>query len=193
MDVVGDVTAAAAGIAAVLSGVNLWISGRRELNRWTREALMETLVNFFDTSFKLRDSCRQLIVLTPGKESEIPQLRKDIVSAHDHETDTLTRLRLLAPSNVVRAAEILHEADHDVIDSYLAEAPAEQYREALAKNQAARGKFIDAARSAFNLKDSAPQSHSNDGTSWWKFRDDTAGLNSANSPAPSSSEPSSST
>ena len=45
-------TGGAAGLAAVLAGVNLYVSGRRELHKWTREALVEALVIFLDTSFK---------------------------------------------------------------------------------------------------------------------------------------------
>ena len=117
MNVVGYVTAAAAGLAAILSAINLWLSGRRELNRWAREALVEALVSFFDTSFKLRSSCRELIFLAPNKDSEARAIRRIIVAAHDLETDTLTRLRLLAPSRVDKAAEALHEADHNIIDA----------------------------------------------------------------------------
>jgi hypothetical protein len=36
-----------------------------------------------------------------------PKLKLEIKEAHDLETDTLTRLRLLAPSRVVIAAEKL--------------------------------------------------------------------------------------
>jgi len=48
------------------------------------------------------------------------------VTGHNTETDTLTHLRLLAPSRVVKAAEGLHEADHGIIDAYLAASPEDE-------------------------------------------------------------------
>ncbi len=176
MNVVGYITAAAAGLAAILSGINLWLSGRRELNRWAREALVEALVSFFDTSFKLRSSCRELIFLAHNKDSEAATIRRSIVAAHDYETDTLTRLRLLAPSRVVKAAEILHEADHAIIDAYYAESPQNEFEQALSNARSARIEFISAARFAFRLRDTAPIQHRHEGTSWWRFRDSTPAL-----------------
>jgi hypothetical protein len=38
-----------------------------------------------------------------------------VIATHDLQTDTLTRLRLLAPSRVVTAAEVLHQAEHKLV------------------------------------------------------------------------------
>jgi hypothetical protein len=44
MSVAADlVTAGAASVAALLSGRNLYVSGRRAEHRWNREALIEAL------------------------------------------------------------------------------------------------------------------------------------------------------
>jgi hypothetical protein len=188
---VGAVTAAAAGLAAILSAANLWVAGRRELDRWAREALVEALVSFFDTSFKLRSSCRKLIFLTPEAESAIQELRLEIVEAHDLETDTLTRLRLLAPSRVVIAAEDLHEADHNIIDTYFAESPQAEFRQALVSTRIARTQFLSAARSAFRLRDTAAIRHRHDGTSWSRFRDSMAVPLEDEAAGPSTYKPSS--
>jgi hypothetical protein len=52
MAVAADVlTAGAASVAALLSGVNLYVSGRREEQRWNREALIEAFVTFVGASF----------------------------------------------------------------------------------------------------------------------------------------------
>lgn len=51
------VTAGAAGIAALLSGINLYVSGRREEHRWNREALIEAFVTFLGASFTLNAAC----------------------------------------------------------------------------------------------------------------------------------------
>jgi hypothetical protein len=189
MNVVGYVTAAAAGIAAILSAVNLWVSGRREMNRWTREELVEALVTFFDTGFRLRGYCRDLIFLAPEEESKARELRVSIVAAHNLETDTLTRLRLLAPARVVTAAETLHEGDHRIVDSYFAESPKTAFGDALSTTRVARTQFVTAARSAFRLTDAAPINHRHDDTSWWKFRDTTARLVEGHANSPSAAAP----
>jgi hypothetical protein len=58
VNVIGAIAAGAAGLAAVLAGVNLYVSGRRELNKWTRETLVELFVSFLETSFA-HNHCRQ--------------------------------------------------------------------------------------------------------------------------------------
>jgi hypothetical protein len=75
VNVIGAVTAGAAGLAAVLAAINLYLTGRREVHKWTREALVEALVMYLDTSIKqgvcaepqpLGDRCqtRNVIVFT---------------------------------------------------------------------------------------------------------------------------------
>lgn len=175
MSVVGTVTAAAAGLAAILSGVNLYVSGRRELDRWTRDALVDALVQFLDTSFKLKSALRTLVLLAPQAEPQRYEAKSLVVAAHDLETDTLTRLRLLASSRVVKAAEALHEADHGAIDAYFAEDPLNAYRNALIRTRVARAQFIEAARSAFRLRDVAAITHHHEDTRFQDFRDEAVG------------------
>ena len=50
MNVVGAVTAGAARLAAILAGVNLYVSGRRKMNKWTRETLVGIFVAFLDAT-----------------------------------------------------------------------------------------------------------------------------------------------
>ena len=58
MAVAADVlTAGAASVAALLSGVNLYVSGRREEQRWNREALIEAFVTFVGASFSFNAAC----------------------------------------------------------------------------------------------------------------------------------------
>jgi hypothetical protein len=101
VDVVGAVTAAAAGLAALLAGVNLYVSGRREIDKWTREALVEALVVFLDASFKQSGPCASFASLSSPAEGG-QHLRTAVIATHDLQTDTLTRLRLLAPSALSR-------------------------------------------------------------------------------------------
>jgi hypothetical protein len=103
LNVIGTVTAAAAGLAAILAGVNLYVSGRRELNKWRCETLVEILVVFLDASFRQAGACRT-IMRGPLTQPERNRLRKEILAAHDAENVALTRLRLLAPPQVVEDA-----------------------------------------------------------------------------------------
>jgi hypothetical protein len=79
MDVIGAVTAGAAGLAALLAGVNLYVSGRRELDKWTREALVEALVVFLDSSFKQSGLCASFTSPSPRAEDS-ERLRTAVLS-----------------------------------------------------------------------------------------------------------------
>jgi hypothetical protein len=111
MDWVGVVSASAAGLAAVLAGANLYISDRRELNKWTRETLIETLIAFLDASFGCASACRNLC-RSSSQIQDLNAMRSSILAAHDAEADALTRLRILAPPSVVDAALKLFEAEY---------------------------------------------------------------------------------
>jgi hypothetical protein len=52
------ISAVAASLAAVLAGVNLVVSGRREHAKWARETLVEVLVDFVDASFESKDAVK---------------------------------------------------------------------------------------------------------------------------------------
>jgi hypothetical protein len=173
MDVADAVTAGAAGLAAVLAGINLYVSGQRELRKWTRETLLEVIAAFLDASFSHSGACRVVLPTGPVPELERQRLRAAAVRAHQSETDTLTRLRLLAPSKVVRDAEALHEAEHELVAVCFArELPKiEELDAALAPVRRAREKFLQSARSALQLRDSAPITHVHRGTAWYEIRD----------------------
>jgi hypothetical protein len=171
MNVIGAVTAGAAGLAAVLAGVNLYVSGRRELNKWTREALIEAFVTFLDASFKQNRSCRALTAGNPT-EQDRDQLRVAVIQAHDLETDTLTRLRLLAPSRVVTAAEALHAAEHKLAHACFAEplASAETLESTRVPVRRARAQLLESARWTLQLRDTAAIGHHHHDTNWHEFR-----------------------
>lgn len=172
MSVVGAVTAGAAGLAAVLAAVNLYVSGRRELSRWKRETLVEAFVTFLDASFGQNAACRTLTTsgITPtGQERN--RLRAKVVAAHDIETDTLTRLRLLAPSKVVMAAEALHEAEHRLVAASFAEpVPAAEALEVIRMPvRRARANLLESARATLRLRDTAGITHHHHETGWHEF------------------------
>jgi hypothetical protein len=172
VDVTGLVTAGAAGLAAVLAGANLWISGRRELNKWKREALVEAFVTFLDASFKQNGTCTKLT--SPGLKTSTERHRLHIaaVEAHDMETDTLTRLRLLAPSRLIAAAEALHEAEHRLVATCFTQPlPLEETLDTVRlAARSARVKLLESARQALRLRDTAAIGHSHRGTGWYEFR-----------------------
>lgn len=172
VDVIGAVTAGAAGLAAVLAGVNLYISGRRELHKWTRETLLEALVIFLDTSFKLSDVCAHAASWNSLPDLERNRLRKTVIVAHDLQTETLTRLRLLAPSHVVIAAESLHRASHELVFICFIEPlqSTEVKESALLLVQRARQQFLESARSTLRLTDTAAISHGLPSIGWHEFR-----------------------
>ena len=175
MDVTGAVTAGAAGLAAILAGVNLYVSGRREVHKWTHEALVEALVIFLDTSFKQSGLCAHAASWSSLPESERDHLRKAVIDAHDLQTETLTRLRLLAPSRVVTAAEALHRATYKLVFTcFIVPAQSAEAKEStLLLVQHARQQFLESVRSTLQLTDTAAIGHGQPSTGWHEFRSGT--------------------
>ncbi|MGW7680908.1 hypothetical protein ACWGID_09240 [Kribbella sp. NPDC054772] len=145
------IAATAACIAAVLSGLSLFVGGRREERRWRREAMTDTLVTFLDASFS-----------GPGQRVYDARSRRDDLSEHRHESelarrteiDALTRLRLLAPSDVVLAAERLHEAGHQVSSAVFASnglPSEEEWQQLRLRRRGAREELLDTARKTLGL------------------------------------------
>ena len=99
--------ASVAGLAAVFSGSNLWISGKRDERRWRRDALIETLIDTLDASFS-----GTRWQLTDGEE-EIGYRPSD-AAYREVRFRGLTRLRLIAPNKVVAAAIELHAIDQRI-------------------------------------------------------------------------------
>jgi hypothetical protein len=152
MDWVGAATAGAAGLAAVLAGANLYLSPRQELDKWTREILIEVLTAFLDASFAHSSACRKIYRLAPALE-ERNELRSSILAAHSKETEALTRLRILSPPPVVRAAHILFEAEYRLSEPcFLDDTPADSYDTMILSVRQCRAQFIEAARSALGLR-----------------------------------------
>jgi hypothetical protein len=153
VDWVGAMTAGAAGIAAVLAGVNLYVSGRREFDKWTRETLIEILTAFLDGSFSLSNACETINVLAP-QIHERARLRTDIIASHDTETDALTRLRVLAPPPLVHAALVLLEVEYDLAaHCFLEVIQSDAYNELRGVVNQSRARFIEAARLGLGIRE----------------------------------------
>jgi len=106
------VAGAAATLAAILSGITLWTTGRREERKWRREALLDTIVQFLDGSFDLpgNQACNRR---RAGESLE--GLNDQASAAFQRSANALTRLRVLAPSAVVATAERVHDIDDQAI------------------------------------------------------------------------------
>jgi hypothetical protein len=153
LDIIGAVTAGAAGLAAVLAGANLYISGRRELNKWTRESLVEIFAVFLDASFKHASACGSILNTSPPRP-ERNQLQSDIFEAHSTASRALTRLRLLAPPAVVRNAIALLEVEYLLAESCFSGPLAQdETLELIRAVRQARAKLLTSARSALGLRD----------------------------------------
>jgi hypothetical protein len=155
MDWVGAATAGAAGVAAILSGVNLYISGRQEMDKWTRESLVDILALFLDASFKEAGACRSILRLSPD-EKEVKRVRAAILAAHDVQNEQLTRLRLLAPPSVVEAAQRLKESGYYLAEPCFLSMNPEDVSDVLTPPVwQCRAQFIEAARSALGIRSAA--------------------------------------
>jgi hypothetical protein len=152
---VDAVTGGAALLAAVFAGLNLYISGRRELDKWTRETLIDTISLFLDASFKHAGACRSIFRSSPQGQ-ELDRLRAEILLAHDRETDSLTRLRILAPPPVVEAARKLLESEYSLAEPCFGGDISRDISDTLIRPvQRDRTHFIEAARAALGLREAA--------------------------------------
>lgn len=119
----------AAGLAAFLSavslGVNFWFERRRheearqqELTKWMREQLHGVAIQFLDGAFTISGrsgdarSARLAGTRLQGTQGTLDGVHK----SHTTMRDALTRLRLIAPADVIRVAEQVHDSHHDVIN-----------------------------------------------------------------------------
>lgn len=111
-------TAAAASLAAVFSGLTLYFGGVREERRWRREVLVDTVVQYLDASF-----------FTPGfiywdsrrRGTLASDDRDRAIRTHADALTALTRLRVLASPDIVACAEKLHVADAHVYEMVVLE------------------------------------------------------------------------
>jgi hypothetical protein len=147
------------------------LSGRRELNKWTRDTLVELFVTFLDASFKQGTACGVLLRTSPP-DPDRHRLRTEVVTAHDVEIATLTRLRLLAPPRVVTSALALLETEERVAAACFLESlpPADDLESLFEPVRRARALLLEAARSALRLRNPGGTGHFGRSTSWREFR-----------------------
>jgi hypothetical protein len=152
-------SAIAATVAAVLAGLTLYVSGRREHRRWLRNSLVDSYVNYLTASFQ--SGGREVLQarLRGEQVTSLDEYRQHASRAHDRQTDVLTRLRIIAPPEMVKAAEALHMVDHLVVDSALAGSAVPDddiWQQLRLKQSSAQSDFVDQARHSLRLGPSAP-------------------------------------
>ena len=69
-------SATAASIAAVLTAINLYVTGRRERAKWAREALVDAFIAFLDESFKAKDLCKTVVAWSVNTISAMSSVGK---------------------------------------------------------------------------------------------------------------------
>ena len=160
LDAASTISAIGAALAALLAGLNLYYSGRREHAKWARETLAELYVAYLDASFKSSYACRQIFrrIEAPATAASAgdEELHAQIGEAHADQVATLTRLRLLSSRSVVHAAVALHEANHAFADLATAQ-PASSRGEMIAARDAVwqrRQEFLTAAKRTLGLRGS---------------------------------------
>ncbi|MGY1751550.1 hypothetical protein [Blastococcus sp. SYSU D01042] len=155
-------------LSAVVSGLTVYLTGRRETRKWLRESLLEAQVQFLDASFdhpshELYDYLAEFpAAWAVGEEIDVTRYVAQYGKAHESQNDALTRIRLLADESAVRAAEELHWVDKEMTQRLLEEdglPRGEEFREMRMEQKQARERFIRAARQAVNLPAGAPIRH----------------------------------
>lgn len=117
------VAAIAAVVAAVLTAVNLWVTGRREQRTWVRTALEGAFVDLITASYHHRDACRLIVEShqqgrsTPGTDN---QWHAEAAEARRLMLDCVSRLRVLASNETANLAQRLIQ--HNELDMELIKA-----------------------------------------------------------------------
>jgi hypothetical protein len=107
MDLAGVVSAVAATAAALLAGLNLYVTGRRQDVVWARETLVDAFERFLTASFAVNEACREgaRIHAQNGNPEELRRVKLEALTAlHSAQMPTLTRIRLLSTPAAAAAA-----------------------------------------------------------------------------------------
>jgi hypothetical protein len=151
-------SAIAASVAAVLAGLNLYFSGRREHSRWARESLVEAFVTYLSASFDVGKACSGAIRQRSGGvsvEDLKEQAEQTERTLHEIQMTTLTRIRLLSTQRVTEAAQALHGQDHAYLTLAFEETDlpsTDKIAAVKAGLSSARERMINEARQALSLR-----------------------------------------
>ena len=104
-------SATAATVAAVLAGLNLWLTGRRQRVSWARSALESAFVDFLTAVYDAKRASREIGRLKDGGVSHKTEAdwRADLEAYHDVMMQCVTRFRVLASDDMAETAIALHQ------------------------------------------------------------------------------------
>ena len=152
--------AAAALLAAVFSGISLYLAGRREERRWRRDALLKCYQRFIELSFD-----RSLIAVKSiqTRRADVPpqvrgvfnldELRIQEDQLHTEYDSLITRLRLMGVRDVIDAAETLHVRDNQLVDlGWASDIEFKVFEEKREQNRRAKEAMLGAARATLGLE-----------------------------------------
>lgn len=99
-------SAGAATLAAVLTALNLWLTGRRAHVAWTRSALEHAFVDFLTAHYDHWDACSDVTRLMSGKHTHHTedQLLERAREADSQMMRCITRFRVLASPTLAKTA-----------------------------------------------------------------------------------------
>ncbi|MFD6393059.1 hypothetical protein ACWF9G_02465 [Nocardia sp. NPDC055029] len=145
-------SAVAATLAAVLSFGTLYVTGRREHRRWFRESLVDAYVEYLEASFS-GSAARTLELRAVGDAAGVVDQKEKAEEGRSRAMASLSRLRLIAPREVVVAAEKLHLADMDVMAAAFngSVPPDDTWRAARQRQQQHRDRFIGEVRKSLGV------------------------------------------
>jgi hypothetical protein len=145
-------SAIAATLAAVLSCGTLYLTGRREHRRWLRDSLVEAYVEYVEASFAGRPA-RTLELRAAQDDAGVADQKEKSDEARERAMASLTRLRLIAPNDVVAAAEKLYFADVDAIAVAFngPVPPDDTWRAARQHQRECRDRFIGEVRKSLGV------------------------------------------
>jgi hypothetical protein len=111
-------SAIAASIAAILTLLNLWFTGRREGLAWKRAALETAFVDFLTAAYANRQAAKEIAALDENRWSF--RTRDEWVRQADRSHEMMlgcaTRLRILASDDMAESALDIHSLLDDELE-----------------------------------------------------------------------------
>ncbi len=143
----------AATAAALFSGATLVLVPGRERQKWIRETSVDSYEAFLNDSFESGRICADARRILARGDQLPDDLRHRTRELRDRKNQHRSRLRLLAPTSVIRAMTGVHEADDQVVDLAFQHplCPHPQWQAAIEGRKAARQAFVNAVRGALKL------------------------------------------
>jgi hypothetical protein len=155
-------------LAAVFSGISLYLAGKREERRWRRDALLSAYQRFVELSFdrsliavQAIDTRRPDVPPRTRETFNLDELRTRESVLHTEYDSLITCLRLMATTDVINAAETLHVSDNQLLtlgwasDARASATEFNLFEEKREQNRRAKEDMLKAARASLGLDPAA--------------------------------------